>query len=106
MADELDELILSTAAQLLIFDLGTHCTATRSRGGAPCVVMQRPGWPIPKTKGQVSDSAVDELATHGLIEFVGETFPQPFRLTLMGEAYFDRFLKHLSNRSVVRKKPA
>jgi hypothetical protein len=82
---------------MLIFDLATLCTGTRFYDGGPGIVIPRLVDPIPKTKGQVRDSTVDELSANGLIEFVGGTFPQPFRLTPMGEAYFDRFLKHLSS---------
>ncbi len=90
--NELDELRLSTGAQLLVFDLASGCTATRSGGGAPCIVMRLPGAPKPRTRGQVSDSAVQKLLTNGLAELLGEGPRQPCKLTAKGEAYYQRHL--------------
>jgi hypothetical protein len=89
--DELDQLSLSTGAQMLVFDLANGCKARRTSGGSPCIVMPSHGGPMPMTKGQIGDSAVEELSAKGLIHFFGEAFPQPFRLTLLGEAYYECF---------------
>lgn len=93
--DELDTLVLSVGAQMLVFDLGNGCTATRSRNGAPSVIMRLPGGPPLKTRGQVSDSVVEELSSKNLIHFFGESFPQPFKLTSLGEAYYERLQQAL-----------
>lgn len=93
---EPDALVLSIAAQKLIFDLANGCAAMRIGRRARCVTMRRPGGPALKTQGQVDDSAVEELAENKLVHFFGETFPQPFGLTPFGEAYYERFLKNAS----------
>ena len=92
MAEELDSLTLSTGAQLLIYDLANGCIVSRTGRGAPSIVIPRPDGPIPKTKGQISDSVIQKLLDHGLVHLFGETSPQPCKLTLMGEAYYERFL--------------
>ena len=63
----MDKLELSLGAQTLIFDLGNHCTAHRHSDGVPCIVMPRPGDPIPRTSGQIADVFVQELVNNGLI---------------------------------------
>lgn len=96
---EPDELTLSAEAQRLLIDLNSGWTVTRSSGRKDCVVMPDYGkqqrGSLPLTKGQAPDSALQELLDGGLIEVVGETFPQPCGLTDMGEAYYKRHLSHL-----------
>ena len=96
--DELDELTLSVEAQRLLVDLNCGWKVSRSSGRAPCEVTSDHGrqerGSLPLTKGQASDDALQEILDGGLIEVVGETFPQPCRLTDEGEAYYKR---HLSN---------
>ena len=94
MADELDALLLSTGAQLLIVDLACGCTVHKTSGGAPGIVLPPPCGPIPRSRGQVADSFINELLECNLVHLFGETFPAPCRLTFMGEAYYDRFLKN------------
>ena len=43
MADELDGLKVSIAAQMLIYDLANGCMISRTGHGAPSVVMPHPG---------------------------------------------------------------
>jgi len=97
--DELDGLSLSTGAEMLIFDLANGCKVTRTSGGAPSMVMPLPGGSKPKTRGQINDSAVEELSAKQLIHFFGESYPQPFNLTLLGQGYYERFLKKLAIRA-------
>lgn len=96
---ELDGPILSVGAQRLLIDLNNGWSVTRSSEGKDCVVMPDHGKPkrgsSPLTKGQASGDALLELMDGGLIEVVGETFPQPCRLTNKGEAYYQRHLGHL-----------
>jgi hypothetical protein len=94
--DELGELMVSVGAQILIYDLANGCMVSRTGGGAPCVVMPRPGSPVPKTRGQVNDAVVAELLDNGLVQLHGETTPQPCRLTAKGEAFYQRRLKNPS----------
>ena len=59
--------MVTTGAQLLLMDLEDGCSIHRNGGGAPCVVMPRPGGRLPRTKGQIADSFVGELLRTGLI---------------------------------------
>jgi hypothetical protein len=97
--NELDELTLSVEAQRLLVDLNNGWSVTRSRGGRDCVVMPDLGRPkrgsLPLTKGQATDAVLQELLDVGLIEAVGEAFPQPCRLTEKGETYYRRYLSHV-----------
>ena len=94
MADELDALRLSTEAKLLIVNLACGCTVHKKSGGAPGIVFLPPLGPIPRSPGQAADSVIDELLDCDLVHLFGETFPAPCKLTPMGEAYYDRFLKN------------
>jgi hypothetical protein len=89
----MDESSLSLAAQTLIFDLANRCTAHRHSGGAPCIVMPRPGDPKPSTFGQTDDVFVQELMSNGLIE---EKDNGACALTRTGREYYE---KHLKNRT-------
>ena len=53
-----------------------------------------------RSRGPVADVFIQELLRHGLAHLFGETAPQPCRLTSMGEAYYERFLKTPVTRSV------
>ena len=52
---------MSFEALLLHVDLNNGCSMYPSRNGAPCIIMPRPGGPIPLTQGQVSAGAVHEV---------------------------------------------
>ena len=97
--EEMNELTLSVEAQRLLVDLNTGWKVTRSADRKDCVVMPDHGRPkpgsLPMTKGQATDDALEELLYGGLIEAVGEGFPQPCRLTDKGEPYYEWHLSHL-----------
>lgn len=96
---EPDELELSVGARHLLADLSNGWNATRSNCGRPGVVMPDPGrlkpGGLPLTKGQPSDAAIQEILASGLVEPVGETFPQPIKLTDRGKRYYEQHLSHL-----------
>lgn len=52
---------LSLAAQRLRLDRQDGCIVSAYNNGADRFVMPRPGGPIPRTRGQVSDAAAQEL---------------------------------------------
>jgi hypothetical protein len=94
MAGELEDLKVSTEAQALVWDLANGCTVSRSASGAPSIVIPPHSGEAPKTRDrQVSYEAIEELLGHGFVHLVGETTPQPCKLTLMGKGYYDLFLK-------------
>jgi len=95
---EPDELELSVGARYLLVDLNNGWNVTRSGGGAPGVVMpglERPKpRSLPRTKGQPSDAAIQELLSSGFADPVDETFPQPIKPTDKGLRYYRQHLSH------------
>ena len=85
--NELDEVIMHVEAQRLIYDLANGCTVKRYGSVLLWMVTPIPGHPAPRTKGQVGDAAVGELASRKMVEIIGSTPPQTCRLTAHGEAY-------------------
>jgi len=59
---------LSDGAVALVLDLADGCLVSRTRGGAPCIVMPNPtGSTLPRTSGQTADVFVKELLDQGVI---------------------------------------
>jgi hypothetical protein len=61
---------MSIEARLLLMDQDDGCTMTGYRNGAPRFVMPRPGGPIPRTKGQVSDAAAREVTVFRMADLI------------------------------------
>lgn len=59
--------MVTIGAQWLLLDVADGCSIHRNGGGAPCIVMPRPGGQTPRTKGQIADTFVGELLGSGLI---------------------------------------
>jgi hypothetical protein len=56
---------LTIEAQRLAADVADGCIVSGPRSGAPRMVMPRPGGRIPRTRGRVSERAVQELKSCG-----------------------------------------
>lgn len=100
MSDDFSNLMVTTGAQGIIFDLANGCTVSRSGRGAPAIALSRLDGPLLRSRGPVDDVFIQELLNKGLAHLLGETPPQPCKLTPMGEAYYERFLKSTVHRSV------
>jgi hypothetical protein len=59
---------MSIKAQLLLLDIREGCRIFPNRNGGPCIVMPADlNGPMPRTRGQVPDTAVQELRALNLL---------------------------------------
>jgi hypothetical protein len=65
MSDDFSNLMVTTGAQSLIFDLANGCTVSRSGGGAPAIVLPNPDGPVLRSRGPVNDALIQELLNKG-----------------------------------------
>lgn len=78
---------LLDCAALLISDIADSCTVYPGKYGIPAIVMPVPGNPMPRTRGQVAESVVEELRKLGLIA-------QDCSLTDEGREYYRQHLQN------------
>jgi hypothetical protein len=85
MDREFESINLSTEAQMLLADMWDGCMVSKSRAGAPGGVTPRQEL-VPRTNGQASDRAINELIENDLAHVVGDTKPH-CRLMEKGQAF-------------------